>query len=212
MKDEQSVVFIIDDDPSIRDTVEDLLHSVGLAVRVFGSPQDFLASDRPDAPACLVLDVRLPGQSGLDFQRRLAASGIDLPIVFISGHGDVPMAVQAMKAGAIEFLTKPFRDQSLIDAIQAGVERDRIRRREAAVLADLRTRLDSLTERERQILALVVIGQLTKQIAAALHVSEVTVKVHRGHIMRKMRAKSLVDLVRMADRLCVSPEAVGNPT
>ena len=205
MRDEQSVVLVIDDDPSIRDTLEDLLHSVGLTVRVFESPQAFLVSDRPDAPACLVLDVRLPGQSGLDFQQRLAASGIDLPIVFISGHGDVSMAVQAMKAGAIEFLTKPFRDQSLLDAVQAGIERDRIRRRDAALVADLRTRLDSLTERERQVLALVVIGQRNKQIAVALHVSEATVKVHRGHIMSKMRADSLVELVRMSDRLCVSP-------
>jgi FixJ family two-component response regulator len=203
VSDEQSVVYVIDDDPSIRDALEDLLHSVGLAVRVFRSPQEFVASDRPDAPACLVLDVRLPGQGGLDFQQRLAASGIDLPIVFISGHGDVPMAVQAMKAGAIEFLTKPFRDQTLLDAIQAGIERDRMRRQEAAVLADLRTRLDLLTERERQILALVVIGYLNKQIAAALQISEMTVKVHRGHIMRKMRARSLPELVRMADRLCL---------
>lgn len=203
MRDEQSVVFVIDDDPSIRDTVEDLLQSVGLAVRVFESPQEFLATERPDAPACLVLDVRLPGQSGLDFQRQLAASRIDLPIVFISGHGDVPMVAQAMKAGAIEFLSKPFRDQSLLDAIQAGIARDRIRRREAVVLADLRTRLDSLTEREREIMALVVSGLMNKEVAAALQVSEVTVKVHRGHLMHKMRAKSLPELVRMADRLCL---------
>jgi FixJ family two-component response regulator len=203
MRDEESIVFVIDDDQSIRDTLEDLLQSVGLAVRVFGSAQEFLATERPDAPACLVLDVRLPGQSGLDVQRLLAASGIDLPIVFISGHGDVPMAVQALKAGAIEFLTKPFRDQSLLDAIQAGIERDRIRRREAVVLADLRTRLDSLTEREREIMALVVIGRLNKQIAAALQVSEVTVKVHRGNVMRKMQAESLPELVRIADRLCL---------
>jgi FixJ family two-component response regulator len=203
MRDEQSVVFVIDDDPSIRDTMEDLLQSVGLAVRVFESPQEFLATERPDAPACLVLDVRLPGQSGLDFQRQLAASRIDLPIVFISGHGDVPMVAQAMKAGAIEFLSKPFRDQSLLDAIQAGIARDRIRRREAVVLADLRTRLDSLTEREREIMALVVSGLMNKEVAAALQVSEVTVKVHRGHLMHKMRAKSLPELVRMADRLCL---------
>jgi FixJ family two-component response regulator len=150
-----------------------------------------------------VLDVRLPGQSGLDFQRQLAASRIDLPIVFISGHGDVPMVAQAMKAGAIEFLSKPFRDQSLLDAIQAGIARDRIRRREAVVLADLRTRLDSLTEREREIMALVVSGLMNKEVAAALQVSEVTVKVHRGHLMHKMRAKSLPELVRMADRLCL---------
>lgn len=207
MREEQSVVYVIDDDPSIRDTLEDLFHSVGLEVRVFASTQEFLAGSRPDAPACLVLDVRLPGQSGLDFQRGLAASGIDLPVVFITGHGDVPMAVQAMKAGAIEFLTKPFRDQDLLDAIQAGIERDRARRRDAPLVAELQTRLDSLTERERQIMALVVSGQLNKQIAAELAVSQMTVKVHRGQIMRKMRANSLPELVRMADRLGVHPKA-----
>jgi FixJ family two-component response regulator len=207
MREEQSVVYVIDDDPSMRDTLEDLFRSVRLEVRVFASTQEFLAARRPDAPACLVLDVRLPGQSGLDFQRGLAASGLDLPIVFITGHGDVPMAVQAMKAGAIEFLTKPFRDQELLDAIQAGIERDRSRRRGAPLVAELRTRLDSLTERERQIMALVVSGQLNKQIAAELAVSQMTVKVHRGQIMRKMRANSLPELVRMADRLGVHPKA-----
>jgi len=207
MREEQSVVYVIDDDPSMRDTLEDLFRSVGLEVRVFASTQEFLAARRPDAPACLVLDVRLPGQSGLDFQRGLAASGLDLPIVFITGHGDVPMAVQAMKAGAIEFLTKPFRDQELLDAIQAGIERDRARRRGAPLVAELRTRLDSLTERERQIMTLVVSGQLNKQIAAELAVSQMTVKVHRGQIMRKMRANSLPELVRMADRLGVHPKA-----
>ena len=201
MREEQPVVFVIDDDPSMRDTLEDLLRSVGLEACVFRSTQEFLASERPDAPSCLVLDVRLPGQSGLDFQRRLVASGLDLPIVFITGYGDVAMSVQAMKAGAIEFLTKPFRDQDLIDAIQVGIERDRARRRDAALVAELRTRLDSLTERERQIMALVVIGQLNKEIAARLEVSEVTIKVNRGHMMRKMRAQSLPELVRMADRL-----------
>ena len=207
MREEHSVVYVIDDDPSIRDTLEDLFRSVGLEVRVFASTQDFLAGRRPDAPACLVLDVRLPGQSGLDFQRGLAASGIDLPIVFITGHGDVPMAVQAMKAGAIEFLTKPFRDQDLLDAIQAGIEQDRARRLDVALEAEVRTRLDSLTEREQQIMALVVIGQLNKQIAAELEVSEATVKVHRGQIMRKMRAQSLPELVRMADKLSGHPQA-----
>jgi FixJ family two-component response regulator len=207
MREGQPLAFVIDDDPSIRDTLEDLLQSVGLEVRVFKSTQEFLASERPDAPACLVLDVRLPGQSGLDFQRRLTASGIDLPVVFITGHGDVPMAVQAMKAGAIEFLTKPFRDQDLLDAIQAGIEQDRARRLDAALVADLRTRLHSLTERERQIMALVVIGRPNKQIAAELEVSEVTVKVHRGQIMRKMRAQSLPELVRMADSLGVRLKA-----
>jgi FixJ family two-component response regulator len=184
MREEQSVVFIVDDDPSIRDTLQDLLRSVGLDARVFKSTQEFLASSRPDAPSCLVLDVRLPGQSGLDLQRALTASGIDLPIVFITGHGDVPMAVRAMKAGAIEFLIKPFRDQDLLDAIQAGIDQDRAQRQDAALVADIRTRLDTLTVRERQIMALVASGHLNKQIAAELEVSEVTVKVHRGQIMR----------------------------
>lgn len=204
MREEQPVVFVIDDDPSIRDTLEDLLRSVGLEARVFESTQEFLASEQPDVPSCLVLDVRLPGQSGLDFQRQLAALGLDLPIVFITGHGDVPMGVQAMKAGAIEFLTKPFRDQDLLEAIQLGIERDGARRRDAALVAELWTRFDSLTERERQIMALVVIGQLNKEIAAKLEVSEVTIKVNRGHMMRKMQAKSLPELVRMADRLGIS--------
>ena len=197
-------MFVIDDDPSIRDALEDLLQSVGLNVRVFKSTQEFVASEQPDAPSCLVLDVRLPGQSGLDFQRRLAKSGLHPQIVFITGHGDVAMGVQAMKAGAIDFLTKPFRDQDLLDAIQAGIRRDGARRRDAAIVAELRMRFDSLTERERRIMALVVIGRLNKQIAAEIKLSEVTVKVHRGHIMRKMRAKSLPELVRMADRLGIS--------
>jgi FixJ family two-component response regulator len=206
MREEQSVVFIVDDDPSIRDTLQDLLRSVGLDARVFKSTQEFLASGRPDAPSCLVLDVRLPGQSGLDLQRALTASGIDLPIVFITGHGDVPMAVRAMKAGAIEFLTKPFRDQDLLDAIQAGIDQDRAQRQDAALVADLRTRLDTLTVRERQTMALVASGHLNKQIAAELEVSEVTVKVHRGQIMRKMQARSLPELVRMAAILGCYPK------
>jgi FixJ family two-component response regulator len=206
MREEQSVVFIVDDDPSIRDTLQDLLRSVGLDARVFKSTQEFLASGRPDAPSCLVLDVRLPGQSGLDLQRALTASGIDLPIVFITGHGDVPMAVRAMKAGAIEFLIKPFRDQDLLDAIQAGIDQDRAQRQDAALVADLRTRLDTLTVRERQIMALVASGHLNKQIAAELEVSEVTVKVHRGQIMRKMQAQSLPELVRMAAILGCYPK------
>jgi FixJ family two-component response regulator len=204
MKEEQPVVFVIDDDPSMRDSLQDLLHSVGMEARVFKSTQEFLRAERPDAPSCLVLDVRLPGQSGLDFQRTLAASGIELPIVFISGHGDIPMSVRAIKAGAIEFLVKPFRDQDLLDAIQGGIERDRSRRGDAALVAQLRERFVSLTEREREILALVVAGRQNKQIAAELGVSEVTVKTHRGQIVRKMQAKSLPELVRMADRLGVS--------
>jgi FixJ family two-component response regulator len=203
MKEEQPVVFVIDDDPSMRDSLQDLLQSVGMEARVFKSTQEFLRAERPDAPGCLVLDVRLPGQSGLDFQRTLAASGIELPIVFISGHGDIPMTVRAMKAGAVEFLAKPFRDQDLLDAIQGGIERDRARRGDAALVAQLRERFASLTEREREIMALVVAGRQNKQIAAELGVSEVTVKAHRGQIVRKMRARSLPELVRMADRLGV---------
>jgi FixJ family two-component response regulator len=203
MKEEHPVVFVVDDDPSMRDSLQDLLQSVGMEARVFKSTQEFLRAERPDAPGCLVLDVRLPGQSGLDFQRTLAASGIELPIVFISGHGDIPMTVRAMKAGAVEFLAKPFRDQDLLDAIQGGIERDRARRGDAALVAQLRERFASLTEREREIMALVVAGRQNKQIAAELGVSEVTVKAHRGQIVRKMRARSLPELVRMADRLGV---------
>ena len=203
MKEEHPVVFVVDDDPSMRDSLQDLLQSVGMEARVFKSTQEFLRAERPDAPGCLVLDVRLPGQSGLDFQRTLAASGIELPIVFISGHGDIPMTVRAMKAGAVEFLAKPFRDQDLLDAIQGGIERDRARRGDATLVAQLRERFASLTEREREIMALVVAGRQNKQIAAELGVSEVTVKAHRGQIVRKMRARSLPELVRMADRLGV---------
>jgi FixJ family two-component response regulator len=208
MSEEQPVVFVIDDDPSVRDALAGLLRSVGLEVLSFGSTREFLQSKRPDAPGCLVLDVRLPGRSGLDFQRELAESGIQVPIVFITGHGDIPMSVRAMKAGAIEFLTKPFHDQELLDAIQLGIERDRARRRDGLAVADLRERLDSLTPREREIMALVVTGRMNKQIAADLEVSEITVKVHRGQVMRKMRARSLAELVRMADRLEV---AAGKP-
>jgi FixJ family two-component response regulator len=204
MSEEQPVVFVIDDDRSVRDALAGLLRSVGLTVQAFGSTQEFLQGEQPDLPGCLVLDVRLPGRSGLDFQRELAESGIHLPIVFITGHGDIPMSVRAIKAGALEFLTKPFHDQELLDAVQLGIERDRARRRDAAAIAGLRERFDSLTPREREILTLVVTGRMNKQIAADLAVSEITVKVHRGHVMRKMRAKSLAELVRMADRLGVS--------
>jgi FixJ family two-component response regulator len=200
-------VFVIDDDASVRDAIVDLLRSVGLAVESFGSTQEFLQSDRPDAPGCIVLDVRLPGPSGLEFQRTLNKSNIDLPVIFISGHADIPMSVRAMKSGAIEFLTKPVPEQELLDAIQTGIERDRARRQDARVLAELRERFDSLTPREREVLALVITGRRNKQIAALANLSEMMVKVHRSQIMRKMRAKSLVDLVRMADALGVSAKA-----
>ena len=185
----------------MRAALEDLVGSVGLGVRPFASTQEFLASKRPDAPGCLVLDVRLPGMSGLTFQKELARVGVDLPVIFITGHGDIPMSVRAMKAGAVEFLTKPFHDQDLLDAIQVAIERDRERRREALRVAELRERYATLTERERQIMRLVVIGRANKQIAAELNLSEMTVKVHRGQVMRKMQAGSLAKLVRIADRL-----------
>ena len=203
MPDVPAVVFVIDDDPSMRGALEDLVGSVGLQVRPFASPQDFLQSQRPDAPGCLVLDVRLPGMSGLTFQKELAKLGVALPVIFITGHGDIPMSVRAMKAGAVEFLTKPFHDQELLDAIHAGIERDRERRRETVLVAELQERYATLTERERQIMTLVVVGRANKQIAAELNLSEMTVKVHRGQVMRKMHAGSLPELVRMADRLGV---------
>jgi RNA polymerase sigma factor (sigma-70 family) len=204
MKEEQPLVFVIDDDASVREAIADLLRSVGLAVESFGSTQEFLQAKRPDAPGCIVLDVRLPGPSGLEFQRTLSKSNIHLPVIFISGHGDIAMSVRAMKSGAIEFLTKPLPEQELLDAIQAGIERDRARREQARLVAELQERFDSLTPREREVLALVVTGRRNKQIAAEAKLSEMTVKVHRSQIMRKMRAKSLVDLVRMADALGVS--------
>jgi FixJ family two-component response regulator len=204
MKEERPVVFVIDDDPSMRMGLEDLLHSVDLGAQTFGSAQEFLQSTRPDAPGCIVLDVRLPGPSGLEFQRMLINSNIHLPIIFISGHGDIAMSVRAMKSGAIEFLTKPLHEQELLDAIHVGLERDRARRQEAKVVAELQVRFDSLTPREREILTLVIIGGRNKQIAAQAKLSEMAVKVHRSQIMRKMGAKSLVDLVRMADKLGVS--------
>jgi FixJ family two-component response regulator len=201
MVEERAVVFVIDDDPSMREALADLVSTVGLEVRAFAAPQEFLHSKPPDAPGCLVLDIRLPGMSGLTFQKELAKEGLALPVIFITGHGDIPMSVRAMKAGAVEFLTKPFHDQDLLDAIHTAIERDRIRRREAVRVAVLRERLAKLTERERQIMTLVVIGRANKQIAAELNLSEMTVKVHRGQVMRKMLAGSLPELVRMADRL-----------
>jgi RNA polymerase sigma factor (sigma-70 family) len=209
MNDEPSIIYVIDDDASVRDGLEDLLRSVGLAVKTFGSTRDFLVSERPDTPSCIVLDVRLPGASGLEFQRTLINSGIHLPIIFISGHGDIPMSVQAIKSGAVEFLTKPLHEQGLLDAIQAAVERDRAQREDAKLVAELRQRFDSLTSREREVLTLVIAGRVNKQIAADLELSENTVKVHRSQITRKMRAKSLVDLVRIADKLGLSGRQAG---
>jgi FixJ family two-component response regulator len=198
---ERPIVYVIDDDPSMRVAVQDLIASVGLEARAFASPQEFLDAPRPDAPGCLVLDVRLPGSSGLNFQQELARTGVHIPVIFITGHGDIPMSVRAIKAGAVEFLTKPFRDQELLDAINAAIERHRAQRGEAAVLGDWRLRYAALTPREREVMALVILGRLNKQIAAELGLSEVTVKVHRGQIMRKMRARSLPELVRMGDAL-----------
>jgi len=200
----QPVVFIVDDDASVRDGLEDLLRSVGLGVETFASTQEFLQSKRPDAPGCIVLDVRLPGPSGMEFQRTLMKSGILLPVIFISGHGDISMSVQAIKAGAVDFLTKPLHEQKLLDAIQTGIERDRGRRAEEKDVAQLQERFESLTPREREVLTFVIAGRANKQIAAELTLSEMTVKIHRSQMMRKMRAKSLVELVRMADSLKVS--------
>ena len=206
--DAAAVVFVIDNDPSMRTALEDLAGSVDLEVRLFASPQQFLASQRPDAPGCLVLDVRLPGMSGLTFQKELARMGLDLPLIFITGHGDIRMSVRAMKAGAVDFLIKPFQDQDLLDAIHAAIERDRERRREAVLVAELRKRYATLSARERQIMTLVVVGRANKQIAAELSLSEMTVKVHRGQVMRKMQAGCLPELVRIADRLAGAHSSV----
>jgi RNA polymerase sigma factor (sigma-70 family) len=201
---EQPVIFVVDDDASAREGIEDLLQSVGLRVMTFKSPQEFLDGARPDAPGCIVLDVRLPGTSGLEFQKVLIDAGIHLPVIFITGHGDIAMSVRAMKSGAIEFLTKPFREQSLLDAINAGIEKDRQRRDGLKLVMELQQRFQRLTPREREVFALIVTGRPNKQVAAELGLSEMTVKVHRSQVTKKMRATSIVELARIADRLGLS--------
>jgi FixJ family two-component response regulator len=201
LPDVDSIVIVIDDDAAMRQSLDSLFRSVGLRVETFASTTEFLSAKLPNAPSCLVLDIRLPGASGLDFQTELAKANILIPIIFITGHGDIPMTVRAMKAGAIEFLTKPFRDQELLDAVQLGLERDRVRRGSEKTASDLRTRFESLTPREQEVITFVTAGLMNKQIAAEIGVSEITVKVHRGNVMRKMGARSLADLVRMADTL-----------
>jgi FixJ family two-component response regulator len=209
---EEAIVFVVDDDASVRDALSSLFRSVGLRVEVFGSAHEFLQSKLPDVPSCLILDIRLPRVSGLDFQAELAKADIHIPIIFMTGHGDIPMTVRAMKAGAVDFLTKPFRDQDMLDAVTMAIERDRNRRDEAKVLADLHALFATLTPRERQVMNLVTAGLMNKQVAAEIGVAEITVKIHRGHIMRKMAAKSLPDLVRMAQLLGVGPASGGSQT
>ena len=200
-----STVFIIDDDRGMRQSIQDLVESVGLHAESFATGEEFLNRKRTNDPSCLVLDVRLPQMSGLDFQRQLAEAGVQIPIIFVTAHGDVPMSVRALKSGAVEFLTKPFRDQDLLDAIQQALRRDRAERDRQAEIHDLQERYDALTAREQQVMALVVSGMLNKQIASEIGASEATVKIHRGNVMRKMKAGSVVDLVRMADKLKLSP-------
>ena len=201
MTEADAIVFVVDDDEPMRKSLQNLIGSVGLKVEAFASAQEFLRSKLTDVPGCLVLDVRLPGLSGLDLQKRMVEAGIEIPIIFITGHGDIPMTVQAMKAGAVEFLTKPFRDQDLLDAIQQALDRDRAARKQRTQINELHNRLDSLTPREREVMGLVVAGLLNKQIAGELGTSETTIKIHRHQVMEKMGAGSLAELVRMADRL-----------
>lgn len=197
----EPIVFVVDDDPSMRKALANLFRSVGLRAEVFGSARELLESELPDVASCLVLDIRLPGPSGLDFQAELAKADIQIPIIFMTGHGDIPMTVKAMKAGAIDFLTKPFRDQDMLDAVATAIERDRTRRKDQKAVAELRAVFETLTTRERDVFALVASGLMNKQIAAEIGLAEITVKIHRGHIMRKMGARSLADLVRMAEML-----------
>jgi RNA polymerase sigma factor (sigma-70 family) len=210
MPEPKAIVFVVDDDEPVRRSLERLIRSAGLTVETFASAQQFLASPQPNiqdsvnVPCCLVLDVRLPGLSGLDLQKQMAEINLEIPIVFISGHGDIPTSVRAMKAGAVEFLTKPFRDRDLLGAIEQAIERDRVARRQQAEMAELRRRFQSLTPREQEVMELVVSGLLNKQIAAELGISEATVKIHRGQVMEKMQAQSLADLVRMSDKLGIS--------
>ena len=204
MKTGEPIVFVVDDDPSVRETLADLIASIGLSVLTFKSAREFLESRRPDAPACLVLDVRLPGLSGLELQRELLRIEAPIPIIFITGHGDIPMTVRAMKEGAVEFLAKPFRDQDLLDAIQHAIEIDRIARQERTIVAEVRRCYESLTKREREVMKLIVSGLLNKQIAAQLGSSETTVKMHRGQIMHKMKAQSAVQLARMAEKIGIT--------
>ena len=201
MKEDNPIVFVVDDDPSVREALDSLIRSIKLNVLTFSTAEEFLHFKRPDAPGCLVLDVRLPGLNGLEFQHELAKSKIVLPIVFISAHGDILMSVRAIKAGAVDFLAKPFRHQDLIDAIHVGIDQDRVRRRTEAILLEIKDRFALLTTRERQVMLEVIKGRLNKQIAAKFRISEFTVKVHRAHLKHKMKAKTLVDLVRMADDL-----------
>jgi FixJ family two-component response regulator len=207
MPEENPTVMVVDDDPQMRDSIGQLLRSLGKDAQLFASVSDFLKSDKPDGPTCLVLDVRLPGRSGLECQRDLGAANRDLPIIFITGHGDIPMTVQAMKGGAIEFLTKPFRDQDLLDAIEVGLARDRARRASEKGLAALRERFEGLSPREREIMVHVTQGRLCKQIAGDIGLAEGTVKVHRSRLMRKMKTRSLPELSRMADKLKLAPES-----